>query len=184
MDLSVLESGSGGEYLRYTVVDPHWMVDDEACKITKMLFDPDSFMTGFGKLAKGTAPEWSWAAQAGTTIPRPSEDHKPAFLLMVYVKKEHGAAQDGWREWSSNQASARAGIKKIWKEIHEQQATNAGKAAIIEITGYDMVSFGPNSQPVPQFKLVGWTDKPSAAETAPAAAPVSADVVALADNNF
>ena len=184
MDLSVLESGSGGEYLRYTVVDPHWIVDDEACKITKMLFDPSTFQTGWGKLAKGTAPEWAWSAQAGTTIPRPSEDHKPAFLLMVYVTKKYGSSVDGWREWSSNQASARKGITNIWKEIHEQQATNSGKVAIMEITGYDMVSFGPKPQPVPQFKLTGWTDKP-AAESAPAAAPPPPeDVAQFANNDF
>ena len=67
--------------------------------IKKFLLNPRSLKTGFGKLATGEAPHWVWSEIAGTTMDRPSDEHKPAFQLMVLLNEAHGSPVTGWREW-------------------------------------------------------------------------------------
>ena len=112
MDLSVFDGGSGTEYISYKAQEtPHWKIDGVSADIKKFLLNPRSLKTGWGKLATGEAPHWVWSEIAGTTMDKPSDEHKAAFQLMVLLNEAHGSPVTGWREWSTNQAGARHAVK-------------------------------------------------------------------------
>jgi|TARA_R110000803_G_scaffold134332_1_gene201405 hypothetical protein len=169
MDLSVFDGGSGNTYLSYKAQgEPHWKCDGESVEITQMLFDPSTLKTGWGKLALGEAPNWVWSEQAGTTTPKPSDDHKPAFSINCHVQEENGSTVTGWREWNTTGAGARHAMKSIWTQIDAGAKSNSGKCAVIDITGYEGKKFGPATVTIPIFKLAGWVETPG--ELAPAVA--------------
>ncbi len=177
MSFAALSTGGGSaDYLAYKAQEnPHWRVDGESAEITKFLLDYDSLKTGWQKLAQGEAPHNVWAEVPGTTIPRPSEDHRQAFLLWVYLKQEYGSTADGWREWSSSQTTARIGLEKIGADLDAGAKKNKGKAAVIEIEGYESVKLGAGTHQVPKFKLSGWAKKPANVVAEPEPEPVAGE---------
>ncbi len=186
MDLSVFDGGSGTEYISYKAQEtPHWKIDGVSADIKKFLLDPRSLKTGWGKLATGEAPHWVWADIAGTTMDKPSDEHKPAFQLMVLLNEAHGSPVTGWREWSTNQAGARHAIKAIWPGIDAGAKENPGKSAVIAITDYEGQKFGHATVTVPVFKIEAWVDTPGIVEAEPAPAPAPApEPVAQSENVF
>jgi len=156
-------SGSSAEFFSWGSQDATFKVDGEACDIKKFLVDPTSIRTGFGKLEKGSAPDWVWAEVAGTRIQKPSEEHKPAFSVLVYVTKDGGSPAEGYRDWQSNARAAREAIQSVWKEVHDGAAKNADKLAIIEVTGKRAEQVGPARINVPVLKVAGWAAKPGEA---------------------
>ena len=170
---------SGGEptgYMAYKAKeDIKWNVDGNPAELTKILIDYDSLKTGWLKIAAGEAPHSVWADVAGTTVERPSDDHREAFQLEVYLKTDYGSPVTGWRTWSSNQASARVGLERIGAELDAGAKDNPGKAAVVEIEGCPEQRLGRHVQPVPKFNLVGWADKPATVEAAPEPEPVGGE---------
>lgn len=174
------ETSTGGGYLSWGSQKNSWNVDGETCALTKMLIDPQSLKTGFGKIEKGVAPDYVWAEIAGTKIERPSPDHKPAFSVNTFVATKYGAPLDGEREWSANSAASKMAVQKFWEELHNDAATNPGKWAVIELAGSEPKNAGQAIINVPIMKLAGWADKPAVAEPAPQPMPVQ-EAVAAAD---
>ena len=161
VDLSVLNDG-GSQYISFGSRDKCWFVDGVSCQLTKILIDPQSLRTGWGKIEKGTAPHFAWAEVAGTTIPKPSEDHLPAFGVFVYVATEHGASTTGWREWNTTQATARHVLINLWPNIESQAAQNPGCAAVISVNGtHDHTSKGGQINAAPTLELLGWVPSPA-----------------------
>ena len=174
------EPSSGGGYLSWGSVKNSWNVDGDTCALTKILIDPQSIKTGFGKIEKGVAPDYVWAEIAGTKIERPSPAHKPAFSVNTFVTTKYGAPLDGEREWSANSAASKIAVQKFWKELHNGASENSGKWAVIELAGSEQMQVGPALINVPIMKLAGWADKPAVAEPAPQPMPVQ-EAVAAAD---
>lgn len=174
------EMSSGGGYLSWGSQKNSWNVDGDTCAPTKILIDPQSLRTGFGKIEKGMAPDYVWAEVAGTKIEQPSPDHKPAFSLNAFVTTKYGAPLDGEREWASNSRASREGLKAVWESVHNGASENSGKWAVIELAGSEPMQVGPAMINVPIMKLAGWADKPAAAEPAPQPMPVQ-EAVAAAD---
>lgn len=174
------ETSTGGGYLAWGSQKNSWNVDGETCALTKILIDPQSIKTGFGKIEKGVAPDYVWAEVAGTKIESPSPDHKPAFSVNAFVTTKYGAPLDGEREWASNSRASREGLKAFWESVHNGASENSGKWAVIELAGSEPMQVGPAMINVPIMRLAGWADKPAVAEPAPQPMPVQ-EAVAAAD---
>jgi hypothetical protein len=96
--------------------------------------------------------------------PKPSDEHKRGFSVMVYLK------DSGWREWTTTGSGPKMGLEAVWPAIHNGAASNEGKCAKVKYNGATAQAIGKGQTRVPQFELVGWSDKPEAAQ-APEPAP-------------
>jgi len=170
--LEFLTGGGTAEYLTWGSQDDSFKVDGSACALSKILIDPNSIRTGFGKIEKGVAPDWVWAEIPGSKIQQPSPDHKPAFSVMTYVTAKYGAPIDGQREWQSNSRAAREAIKAIWEAVHKGAAENPGKWAVIAINGSSPMQVGPARINVPSMTLEGWANAPASVDAVPAMPPL------------
>ena len=170
--LDVLDQGSSNEYFAWKPSEQTFKIDGQACDVTKFAIDPQSLQTGWGRLAKGEAPDFCWSQEAGTSIPKPSDDHKTAFMLNVFVSQKGGAPENGWREWREIGAGAKDGLKMVWPEV--EKTAEANKLVVVEVTEKKPVKIGMGSSVVPILKVVGLVDKP-AEEPAPAPAPATTD---------
>lgn len=181
--LDVLGGGSN-EYISWQGSTGLWKVDGDDCQITKLLIDPNSIKTGWGKIEKGAAPDFAWAEVPGTKCAQPSEAHKPAFSVQVYVTTRFGASTDGVREWKSNGRASRDAIKGVWADIHNSAAANNGKWAVVEVESVERRQYGPANVAVPMLRLTGWAPVPSASTAAAAPPPPPAPVVAASEEFF
>ena len=154
-----LDAGSGA-YFSWGSQANAWKIDGDEVQLTGFLIDPASIKTGFGKLATGEAPDWVWAEIPGTKMPPPSDDHKPAVYVDVYVTEEDGAPSEGWKPWATNARASREALKAIWRDVHAGVAKNKGRAAAVKVTGSKAVKFGPASVRVPQLELTGFVQRP------------------------
>jgi hypothetical protein len=159
--LEFLTQSSSSEYLTWGSQMNTWKVDGENCALKKLLIDPNSIMTGFGKIEKGVAPDWVWASEPGTTIPQPTPEHKPAFSVSCYISQQQGANADGLRDWQSNSRAAREAIKAVWENIDKGAKDNAGKWAVVSCEGSTSMQVGPATINVPNLTLQGWAALPA-----------------------
>ena len=140
-----------------------WVVDGTECNIKKILIDPETIKVGQGKLQAGVAPIWKWNDAPGLKVEL-QEGFKKAFCITIYLSSKHGAPENAWRDWMTNQRASREALRRVWLEgVGKGQKQNKGKMAIIEVTGINPEKFGEATVNVPVFKLAGWTDKPTEA---------------------
>ena len=169
-----LDAGTGA-YFSWGSQSKAWKIDGVECQISGFMIDPASIKTGYGKLGKGEAPDWVWAEVPGTRMTPPSDDHKIATYIDVYVTEADGAPSEGWKPWATNAAASRAAQKRIWSDIHKGAVKNKGKVAVVKVTGSETKEFGPAVVNVPVLELVGFADRPGDAAVAPAPSPSSDD---------
>lgn len=161
MDLDNALGGATTEYFSWASQDCTFKIDGMAESVTSFLIDPQSIRTGFGRLASGEAPDWVWAETPGMKIKQPSDEHKPAFGVYVYLTKESGSTATGSREWNSNGRAAREAIKGVWKEIDAQRKANEGKWASVDVSDIKKERFGQSPViNIPVLTLTGWVDSP------------------------
>jgi hypothetical protein len=154
-----LDSGAGA-YFSWGSQANAWKIDGDEVQLTGFLIDPASLKTGFGKLATGEAPDWVWAEIPGTKMTPPSDEHKAAVYVDVYVTEADGALSEGWKPWATNAAASRTALKAIWGEIHAGATKNKGKVAAVKVTGSESVKMGPATVRVPQLEVTGFVDRP------------------------
>lgn len=171
--VNFFSAGSGGgEYLSWKAQLKRWVVDGEECELKRVLIDPTTLRTGWGKLAAGAPPDFVWSEVPGSRTDQPSPDHKPAFSLQVYVSEKFGAPEghSGWRDFRSNGRGARDGLTAIWKQMSDEMGENAGKVASVDVKGAEEMAVGPGRTAVPTLSIRGWVEAP-----VPAPAPVEED---------
>ena len=158
--LDALDAGSGA-YFSWGSQAKSWKIDGTECQLTGFMIEPTSIKTGYGKLGKNETPDWVWAEIPGTKMTPPSEDHKVAVYLDVYVTEADGAPSEGWKPWATNARASREAIKSIWAEIHSGAVKNKGKVAVVKVTGSKSKEFGPAVVNVPVLELIRQRTEPT-----------------------
>ena len=172
-----LDNGAGGEYIRFKPSVNEWVIDGEAFDLKAMSINPASLKTGWGKIQEGEAPDWRWDEQVGVKGPRPDDDFKRGFSVMVHIKDV------GWREWSANGTGANMGLRNIWPSIHEGMADNQGKVAGLKYTGSKSETVGKGSTRVPNFEFVKWLPFPQGDEAVASTTPPAPEPNPTADDD-
>ena len=129
-------SESTAEYIRFKPSVNQWLVDGDEIDLKGLLIDPQSLKTGWGKISEGVAPEWNWDERPGVKGPKPSDDHKRGFSVMVFIPNA------GWREWTSTGSGPKMGLEAVWPAIHNGAASNADKMAMVAFNGAKAVAIG------------------------------------------
>jgi hypothetical protein len=190
----------GGEYFDWKALDGKFSVDGDLCDITAFAVDPDSIMTGWGKIATGTSPDYRWSEVPNTKTPKPGDDFKPAFHVDVYVTKRGGAPENGWKPWNTTGRASRDALTAIWEEIHDGAKQNPGKIAVLKVDEIINMKYGPAVVKAPKFSLAKWIATPEREEPdseptpmpapppqpapAPAPAPAPQPAAAAADDDL
>lgn len=155
--LNINGSGGGGAYIRFMPSANAWVFNKAEIAIDNVVIDHDSVRTGWGKMAEGQAPEWSWDDRLGVKGQQPSPEHKRGFSVTMYTK------QTGSVEWSSTGTGPVIGFDEIFETIWNGKDDNAGKVAVVKYTGSSPMKVGKGNTRVPQFSLVKWIPRDSVA---------------------
>ena len=160
IDLGLMSEGNS-EYIRFKPSVNAWIADGEEVQLEDVLLDPSTLKVGWGKIAEGQAPEWSWDEKLGKKSPPPSPDHKRGFSVMLKIKDK------GWREWSANGVGVMKGFSELWNVVGLQVKQNEGKAVLLSYTGARLEKIGQGQTRIPEFEVKSWhtmTDKPPVKE--------------------
>jgi len=179
MSILNINGGGGGTYIRFMPSLNAWVFNKEEVALEAIVFDLDTIKSGWGKMAEGLAPEWSWDERLGVKGPMPSPEHKRGFAISFFAKGI------GTVEWSSTGTGPVIGFDAIFDQVWQQKDANPGKVPVVKYTGSSPLKVGKGSTRTPNFTLVKWAAKdsvpwekaPEAAARAPkpAAAPTAVD---------
>ena len=162
IDLGLMSEGSS-EYIRFKPSVNAWIADGDEVQLGDVLLDPSTLKVGWGKIAEGQAPEWTWDEKLGKKSPSPSPEHRRGFSVMLKIKDK------GWREWSANGVGVMKGFSELWQVVGLQVKDNAGKAVHLKYQGARMEKIGQGTTRIPEFEVKAWremTDKPPVKEEA------------------
>lgn len=165
MSILGLGSDGGGAYVRFLPSANGWMKGGDEIQLSQIIMDVDSVRTGWGKMAEGMAPEWSWDERLGVRGPQPSPDHKRGFSIKIYGKTL------GLVEWSSTGTGPCIGFDRIFTQIWEQRADHPGQVPVVKYTGSEPMKVGKGNTRAPKFELQKWVDRPSELDDGAAAPP-------------
>jgi hypothetical protein len=157
MDLGVsVSSGDATEWIAFKPQVNAWLMDSEEHEMKGCLLDPSTLKTGWIKIAKGEGADCHWDESVGAyrTNPRPSDDHRRGFQIMLYIK-DHG-----WKQWQSNGVGPFQGLQGIFSKLGTDIEKNEGKVVQLKYTGSEVNDQGKGVTRVPQFEILGWTDNP------------------------
>tara|TARA_Y100000004_G_scaffold190569_1_gene247906 strand:- start:653 stop:1252 length:600 start_codon:yes stop_codon:yes gene_type:complete len=196
MPLNLVSSGAGNAFIRYSIEDDVWLKSsqegvmielEDSDMANPMHVDIQNIKMGWLKLQGGR--DWvEWEDNNPATTPKPSDAHKQGFTLMFYSKKIFGEDDgDALRELCTSQVGMLEFAKKLYNDLEDQFKDNAGKSAVIKITGTEKVSIGKGKSKIPQFEFVKWADSPFDDEQATVTAPVASaakEAKASDDVNF
>ena len=169
IDLGLMSEGNS-EYIRFKPSVNAWIADGDEIQLEDVLLDPSTLKVGWGKIAEGQAPEWTWDEKLGKKAPSPSPDHKRGFSVMIKIKDK------GWREWSANGVGVMKGFSELWQVVGLQVKDNQGKGVHLKYKGARLEKIGKGDTRVPEFEVKTWremTDRP----------PVKEDAVVVEDTN-
>ena len=162
IDLGLMSEGSS-EYIRFKPSVNAGIADGDEIMLEDVLLDPSSLKVGWGKIAEGQAPEWSWDEKLGKKSPPPSPDHKRGFSVMLKIKDK------GWREWSASGVGVMKGFSELWQVVGLQVKENEGKGVHLKYKGARLEKIGKGDTRVPEFEVKTWremTDRPPVKEEA------------------
>jgi len=137
------------------------------------IFDLDNIEVGWALLAAGVAPSWSMVPLGTALPPKPSDQHKQCFRVMVKLGKNSGGDA---REFASQAKVVIAAVDALHTLFLAERAQNPGKLPVVAMTGTTPVTTtgkgqsSTNYQPV--FAIQKWVDRP--AELGGSAAPAGA----------
>ncbi len=147
-------------YLKFNAKEKTWAVNDEDGEIVeinppRLLMDLENIQTGWFRFREAEAPNIV-LDPPGTEAEEPEGgNHKRGFRLSVH-SGEHGT-----REMASNSLMFKRAIQSLYNgEFEPQKPANVGKIPLVEVTGHIAVQgrYGTNYRP--EFKIVGWYNRP------------------------
>lgn len=150
------------------------------------IFDMEGIEVGWALFATGVAPSFAMVPLGQAIPPKPSDQHKQTFRLMMKLGKSSGGDV---REMASQAKAVIAAVDELHDAYKAGLAANPGKLPIVALTGSTpVVSTGKGQTSTnykPTFQIVGWTDRPAeltaggaVASTAQTAAPAVAQPAA------
>jgi len=160
----------------FIIVNREPMSDGSWEKTELELPTPFKFIADFDNLEVGWASFKPGAvdftmAKIGEKMPaRPTPDHKQGIRLKIFLK-EHGV-----REFAHTSKNVLRAFDVLHDEYASGAASNAGKVAIVEVTGTETVKMQTKEQgelrfKVPKWRISGWTNPPAEFAAAAPAEP-------------
>ena len=131
-------------------------------EIENVVIDLENIKQGWGRFAEGEAPEWIW--DNGKRAPRPTEDHKRGFSVVLFSPRTFGDDAPS-REWSSTATGAIKGLESLYAEFELKREDNPGKLPVVAYLGSTAVRVGKGNTSIPNFQIVDWTDRPDGLPT-------------------
>jgi hypothetical protein len=203
------ESGGGGNYADVVKFDARagrmfrvdrvegatgWETNNvEITADFKALIDLDNIQVGWLLFQAGVAPDMTMVKIGEPMPPRPSDQHKQGFKVMMKLAKSCGGDV---REMAATAKSIIGAVDRLHEAYTAQKAANPGKLPLVALTGSTpIVSTGKgqtSTNYAPVFEIAGWLPRPAdlggdATETVaapPAPAPTPAPAKAPAAENF
>ena len=143
-------------FIRFLASANCWKTGDEEVELTKILLDPTSVKSGWGKIQEGLAPDWHWDEELGVRGLRPGDTEDDKMLYKRGFSVDLYSKELGVRTWSSTSAGATKGFLKLYTDLNEQLSANENKVAVIEYLGSDAIAIGKGHSRIPNFKILGW----------------------------
>lgn len=169
----------------------NWTTNNvEITSVFQAVMDLENIEVGWALLANGVAPSWSMVKLGEPMPPKPSDQHKQCFRVMLKLGKTVGGDQ---REFASQAKVVIGAMDALHTTFTAERGAHAGQLPVVALKGTTPITTtgkgqsSTNYQPV--FEIVKWTPRPpelggvsAAAEAKPA--PVSPPVLAMADDEF
>lgn len=125
------------------------------------VMDLDNISVGWALFAAGVAPQFAMVPLGQDLPPRPSDQHKQGFRMMVKLGKQSGG---DIREIASQAKVVIAAMDQLHTEFTAAKAANPGKLPVVALTGTTpVVSTGKGQSSTnyaPVFQIVKWVDRP------------------------
>ena len=141
----------------------NWVTNDvDITTGFQAVFDFENIEIGWVLFAAGVAPSWSLAKYPGQIPPRPSENHKQCFRLMMKLGKSSGGDV---REFASQAKAVIGAVDALHTQYEEQKAANPGKLPVVTMTGTTAIKTTGKGQTstnyAPNFEITKWVDRPA-----------------------
>lgn len=125
------------------------------------VFDFENIKVGWALFAAGVAPIFAMVPLGEPFPPKPSDQFKQGFKIMVKLGRASG---DDVREFASCAGAVRNALDKLHDAYLKDVGANAGKLPVVAMTGsVPIVSTGKgqtSTNYAPTFEIVKWVDRP------------------------
>lgn len=126
------------------------------------IMDLENIEVGWGLFAAGVAPSFALVKLGAAMPPRPTDQHKQMFRLLMKLGKASGGDV---REFGSQSKCVIASIDDLHTAYEAQKAANPGKLPLIALTGTKQVTSSGKGQTstnyAPVFEITKWLDRPA-----------------------
>ena len=143
---------SGGEWVTENV---------DITQNFQAIWDMENIQVGWALFAAGIAPSFSLVALGDPLPPKPSDQHKQVFRLLVKLGKSAGGDV---RELASQAKAVIGSVDALHTAYEAGLKDNPGKLPVVSMTGSTPIkSSGSGMTSVnyaPVFEIIGWQPRP------------------------
>jgi len=126
------------------------------------VMDLDNIEVGWMLFAAGVAPQFTMVPLGTPLPPKPTDQHKQGFRLMMKLGKTSGGDV---REFASQAKVVIGAIDALHTEFEKQKAAHPGQLPVVAMTGSTAVVSAGKGQSstnyAPVFQIVSWIDRPA-----------------------
>ena len=129
------------------------------------IFDLEQIQVGWAHFANGVAPSFVMVPLGSPLPPKPSDDHRQCFKLLVKLGKSSSANGVGdVREFSSSATAVITAMDGLHTAFEAGRGQNAGKLPVVAMTGSTPITTSGKGQSstnyAPTFDIVRWVGRP------------------------
>lgn len=137
--------------LTYKPSTDQWLLNKIEIQLSEFAINLDSLKTGWGFLAPGMAPDWTWDTITGQPDPQPTPEHKRAFSIELIDPL------NGTMEWNGTGHGSCKAIEKIFEDINKSKSEHPKKIPICKYLHSEAEKIGKGNTRVPIFNIIGWS---------------------------
>ena len=161
----------------------NWNSDDvDVTHGFQAVMDLENIEVGWMLFAAGVAPQWNMVKLNEALPPKPSDQHKQGFRMMLKLGKSISADPAGdVREFASQAKAVIGAVDALHTEFEKGRAANPGKLPVVAMTGTTAIKTTGKGQTAtnyaPVFEIKQWIDRPPelAGKAVEAAEPPTAE---------
>ena len=159
IDLGFNDSDSTSSWISYKPQKDEWQYSEGEVDFKHFVLDIDSFKTGWGKIQRGAATEWSWDDDINLPKENPAtgtndeENWTRGFYVELYTEKE------GSMFLATTTMGTKRGFNVLWTEVEKAKADNPGLLPVVEYEGSESAFEGKSR--IPGFRIRKWTERPA-----------------------
>lgn len=143
--------------------DGSWQTDNvEVTNGLTMVMDLENIQVGWLLFAAGVAPQMTLVPYGQPIPPKPSDQHKQGFKMLLKLGKASGGDV---REFAATSKAVLGAVDEIHTQYLADAKNNPGKLPVIELTGTKSIeSKGQGQKSVnyaPVLRIKSWIDRPA-----------------------